>query len=194
MVKTAWSGIALLFMSTGCMAHEDPAGASTAEVVIANPDGPVSLMEAGSGDILWQIDPAEDGGEDDGTSLWEILNFGDGEEGGTILWQVVDPRDGGEDDGTILWEILNADGRFMCRISGPYLSDVRGRLLLEARAGDVYAIGGVSPRYVFVDDEVLAADGSPLLTTNPAQESASDARKLLIAALVEGRCGSPGLP
>lgn len=190
-MKTMWAmGASALLGLAGCVGEDGVGRASSALLL----DVDVGLTQA-------------DGGEDDGTILWEILN--------------ADLADGGEDDGTILWEILDADeaiileilettdptgatgwtildaatGRQRCGISGGVLTDtLTGRGLYQAASGDVYALGATTPAYVFDGDEVRRGDGTLLLTTDPAQDGASDGRKLIIAALVAGRCGSPGMP
>ena len=79
-MKAMWAmGASVLLGLAGCVG-EDSVGSTSSALLL---DVDVALTQA-------------DGGEDDGTILWEILNAG--------------LAAGGEDDGTILWEILNVAG------------------------------------------------------------------------------------
>jgi hypothetical protein len=146
-----------------------------------------------------------DGGEEDGTILWEIVEAESSP--GETIWEVREyepgthPVDGGEEDGTILWEIVEAEGTtptweikdptggVVCLVnSSGELHDASGTMLLKVLNGSVYT-GGIRSKLLYTFDAVGVNYGSQLvLGTNPAQNGASAGRKLTIGALLRGNC------
>jgi hypothetical protein len=152
-----------------------------------------------------------DGGSDDGTVIWEIVEAAEVYEGPAV-------------DGNLLMFIQNnaiytADGTQTCTINSPFLSDRRevstanGSEVLFTVWGNYVFDGKIdvtTENYEQVDklfgDQLLfeyephdiwlgeAADGFRLMSTNAVITTQSDGRKLLIAALITGECGSAGLP
>lgn len=154
-----------------------------------------------------------DGGDDDGTIVWEILEVASVPASGETTWEVREyepgshPQDGGDDDGTIVWEILelttsspaggstttwdlsDATGSLLCDIDDGELRDSSGTLLLQTVTG---GIGGATGSLLYGFDRLGVNDaaGTRVLGTSPGQDSATDGRQLAIAALLEGECGS----
>jgi hypothetical protein len=161
-------------------------------------------------DVNIQLEQA-DGGEDDGTILWEILN--------------AEVYDGPASNGKLSLYIENnaiytAEGVQTCTVNSPYLNS-NLREVVAANGTDV--LFTVWNEYVFegqVDvkhttfgmmkklfgDQLLfefqttdvylgeARSGFRLLSATADVESSSDGRKLLIAALITGECGASGMP
>ena len=190
-MKVMWAmGASVLLGLAGCVG-EDSVGSTSSALLL---DVDVALTQADGGEddgtILWEILNAglADGGEGDGTILWEILNVA-----GATVWEILETTD---PTGATRWTILDpATGRERCAVADGLLTDtLSAGKVFQAVSGDVYAVGATTPAYVFDGDEVRRGDGTLLLTADPAQEGASDGRKLIIAALVAGHCGSAGMP
>lgn len=165
---------------------------------------------AGGLDINIQLTQA-DGGEEDGTILWEILE--------------AEVYDGLATDGNLSLYIENnaiytAEGVQTCIVNSPYLnSSVReviaanGTSVLFTVWNDYVFEGKVDVKYEtfgqmkkLFGDQLLfqfqtkavylgeARDGYRLLSANGDVENSSDGRKLLISALITGECGATGMP
>jgi hypothetical protein len=136
-----------------------------------SPEDDEQGFRSGSLDVSVQLTQA-DGGEEDGTILWEI-----------VLAEVVSST------GTyMIWEINDPTGSPKCVVNQyGELRNATGTLLLEESGGSVYAAGGNTLLYTFDRFGVNDAAGR-VLGTNPAQNSASAGRKLTIGALLEGYC------
>lgn len=150
-----------------------------------------------------------------------------GEEDGTILWEIVEAEvyEGAAIDGVLGLYIENntiytAEGIPTCSINSPYLNS-KVREVIAANGTDVlftvwheYVFEGkVDVKYEtfgqmkklfgsqllfeFQTNEVYlneARYGYRLLSANGNIESSSDGRKLLISALITGECGASGMP
>jgi len=161
-------------------------------------------------DINIQLSQA-DGGDDDGTVIWEILEVSaqttEIYDGPAILGQQLMTIEGND--------IYDADGVKTCTVQAPYLSGMREvvstateEVLFTVDQNEVY-VGEIdfkkitpAARRKLVDQVLVAFSGNEVwmgtydltvLESTGDLESASDGRKLLIAALIDGRCGSPGL-
>ena len=187
---TALTLVSLSLIATACDTEENTMGEDFRSL-----DVDVSLTMA-------------DGGSDDGTILWEI---GEGAvyEGlrinGDLLFYVEDNV------------IYNHEAEATCTINAPYLNTTI-REVYAANGNDV--LFTIWENYVFegeIDlnkpqkwsqlknealfeynrDEIFlgrANWGNRLVTANTNLEDQSRGRKLLIAALLTGDCGSAGLP
>jgi hypothetical protein len=154
-----------------------------------------------------------DGGSDDGTVVWEVVEaqvFEGPAAGGNLLLYIENNA------------IYTAEGVQTCHISSPFLnSSIRE----VTAAGDSEILFTVWNEYVFQGEidvskvnygtmkelfgtqllfqytsyEIYlgeAKDGHRLMATNADANlvKQSDGRKLLMAALIAGECGSAGLP
>lgn len=151
-----------------------------------------------------------DGGEEDGTILWEIVEA-DVFDGLAVAGDLVLYLEGDE--------VFTAAGVQTCQLDAPQL-DTTVRELIAASGSevrltlwhDLVFAGPVDTRISsrsrmlkaygdqlvleIVGDEVYLgerADGVRLIRTGAELEPASDARKLLVAALITGECGATGL-
>lgn len=161
-------------------------------------------------DIDIQLEQA-DGGEDDGTILWEILN--------------AEVFDGPATDGNLSLFIQNntiytADGVPTCSVNSPFLKS-RLREVIAANGTDVLftvwneyvfegkvdvkianfgqmkKLFGSQLLFQFSGDSVYlneARYGYRLVQATGNVQNSSDGRKLLIAALITGECGATGMP
>lgn len=163
-----------------------------------------------STDINMQLEQA-DGGEDDGTILWEILN-------GEVY-------DGPATNGNLSLYIENntiytSEGVPTCNINSPYLnSNLReviatngsevlftvwreyvfeGKVDVKiATFGQMKKLFGDQLLFEYYDNEVYlgeARDGWRLISATGNIETSSDGRRLLIAALITGECGATPMP
>jgi len=129
-------------------------------------------------------------GEDDGTILWEILNFENG-----FTWDVLAPDTGSplmhivERDvrGTLTGELRAPDGTLRCSFDGVRLSDAAGPLY-EVRGASVYRPNGRTPAFTFQEEGLYGEDGELVLLTSVDQTGASSLRHATIAALYDGAC------
>lgn len=154
-------------------------------------------------DVNMQL--TESGGGDEGTVIWDIqeagVYAGDASEGNQIMELV------GND--------IYANGQLTCTVENAYLN---GRIVMGAGTDEILFTVYENEVYLgeldvnkltpstkrrHADQLLLTFGGSDVywgnyasqfLSANADLESASDGRKLLIAALVEGHCGSKGLP
>ncbi|KIG12915.1 hypothetical protein DB30_00871 [Enhygromyxa salina] len=153
-----------------------------------------------------------DGGSDDGTVIWEIVEAGVVYEGeaalGNVLMYVEDNA------------IFDASGVQTCSVDSPHLNSklreviaANGTEVLFTLWGDYVFEGHVDvkvanwgqmkkrfgeqllfqyqPNDIFLGE---AINGYRLMTTNADIAAQSEGRKLLMAALMTGECGSAGLP
>lgn len=163
-----------------------------------------------STDINMQLEQA-DGGEEDGTILWEILE--------------AEVYEGLALDGNLSLYIENntiftSEGVPTCTVNSPYLnSQVRevvaangtdvlftvwheyvfeGRVDVKvATFGQMKKLFGDQLLFEFQANEVYlneARYGWRLLSATGNVETSSDGRKLLISALITGECGASGMP
>lgn len=169
-----------------------------------------AFLRNGTMDINIQLTQA-DGGEEDGTILWEIVE--------------AEVYEGLAIDGNLSLfikdnTIITSEGVETCVINSPYLNSTV-REVVAANGTDV--LFTVWDDYVFegaVDvkvttfgqmkklfgDQLLfqfrtneiflgeARYGYRLLSANGDVENSSDGRKLLISALITGECGASGMP
>jgi hypothetical protein len=164
----------------------------------------------GTFDINIQLSQA-DGGDDDGTILWEFLD--------------EDIYDGEASEGNLLLQIKNnmiftVDGVQTCTVNSPYLNSnlreviaangtdvlftVWNEYVFEGEVdvkitnfGQMKKLFGEQLLFQFSSNEVYlgeSRDGFRLLSANEDIQCSSDGRKLTIAALVMGECGAPGMP
>jgi len=149
-----------------------------------------------------------DGGSDDGTILWEI-GEGDVYKGlrsnSDLLFYI-------EDD-----VIYTASGEATCTIEAPYLNSNIREVSSTASDDVLFTIwddfvfeGHIDldkpQKWAQLKDEALFeyrgdeiflgrwTDGFRLVEADTALDAQSDGRKLLMAALLTGECGSQGLP
>lgn len=156
---------------------------------------------------------AADGGDNDGTVIWEILKVGavsDGPVENNVLLLEIQGN-----------EIYDANGNLTCTIKAPYLFNSL-RLVTDADSDSViftvwdnYILMGQVDlskgtttsafRRLFVErllftfsaNEIYLgtpSSGQKLMVSTTNLEIQTDERKLLIGALIEGQCGSAGLP
>jgi hypothetical protein len=162
-------------------------------------------------DVNVQMTSATQGGSDDGTVIWEIVE--------------ADVYQGLQLDGNLLLYIQNnkiydSNGVETCNVSSPYLNSSL-REVIAANGNDVLltvwgnyvfagevdvsklTLGKLKPLFLsqlmfeYQQSDIFAGeakDGALLMTTNANLEVQSDGRKLLMAALIAGECGSAGLP
>ncbi len=150
-----------------------------------------------------------------------------GEEDGTILWEIVEAEvyEGLSTDGNLGLYIENnavftAQGEQTCVVNSPYL-DTSLREVVAANGTDVLftvwhgyvfegevdvkianwgkmkKLFGEQLLFQFQANEVFlgeARDNYRLLSANGDIENSSDGRKLLITALITGECGASGMP
>jgi hypothetical protein len=164
----------------------------------------------GTLDINIQLEQA-DGGEEDGTILWEIVEaevYEGPAVNGILSLYIKDNA------------IHTAEGVQTCTINSPYLnSNVReviaangsdvlfsvwneyvfeGKLdVKNLTYGAVKKLFGTQLIFEFYNNDVFldqAAAGFQLLHATGNVENSSDGRKLLIAALITGECGGSGMP
>jgi hypothetical protein len=150
-----------------------------------------------------------DGGEEDGTILWEIVEA-DVFDGPAILGDLRVYLEGGG--------LFSADGLQTCQLgptqvyasssfpgAGPELRLTLWNDLVFAGSIDtsishrrtMLAAHGEQLLLEIVDDEVYLgqrSDGVLLVQASAELELASATRKLLVAALITGECGSGGIP
>jgi hypothetical protein len=163
-----------------------------------------------STDINIQLEQA-DGGEDDGTILWEILD--------------ADVYEGPASNGNLSLYIENntiytADGTPTCSINSPFLNSkvreviaangsevlftVWHEYVFEGKVdvkvenfGQMKKLFGSQLLFHFQGNEIYlneARYGFRLLSATGNVQSSSDGRKLLISALITGECGGSGMP
>lgn len=168
-------------------------------------------FRAGPLDVSTQMTMA-DGGSDDGTVIWEILEasgvYEGRAEGGDLLMFI-------EGD-----QIYDANGVLTCSVGSPFLnSEVReviaangtevlftvwdnyvfdGEIDVKSdNFGQIKKLFGGQLLFQYLPNEIYlgeAIDGFRLMTTDSDITVQSDGRKLLMAALMSGECGSNGLP
>jgi hypothetical protein len=180
----------------------------------ADPDGSEAgdafRNATGSLDIDIQLSQA-DGGSDDGTVLWDVKEVeiyeGPASED-KLLWYIKDNA------------IFTVEGVQTCTVNSPYLNSnlreviaANGTDVLFTVWNDYVFEGEVDVKYTnygqmkklfgeqllfqFTSNEVYLGetrDGFRLLRADGDVQSSSDGRKLVIAALITGECGAPGLP
>jgi hypothetical protein len=167
-------------------------------------------FRAGTLDINIQLEQA-DGGEEDGTILWEIVEAEvyEGPASNGVLSLYIENN-----------AIFTAEGVQTCTINSPYLdSNVReviaengsevlfsvwNEFVFEGKMdvknmtyGQVKKLFGTQLIFEFQNNDVFldqAALGYRLLTATGNVQASSDGRKLLIAALITGECGGSGMP
>lgn len=163
-----------------------------------------------STDINIQLEQA-DGGESDGTILWEILN--------------ADVYEGPASNGNLSLYIENntiytAEGVPTCSINSPFLNSkvreviaangsevlftVWNEYVFEGKVdvkvetfGQMKKLFGDQLLFQFQGNEVYLNEsryGFRLLSATGNVQSSSDGRKLLISALITGECGGSGMP
>ncbi|PRQ06978.1 hypothetical protein [Enhygromyxa salina] len=165
----------------------------------------------GSFDVNTQMTMA-DGGSDDGTVIWEIVEAGVVYEGPAQLGNVLMYVEGNA--------IYDTSGEKTCTIDSPFLHS-NMREVVAANGSEVlftvwnnYVFDGeihvksenwgqvkkqfgdkllfqLEPNDIFLGE---AIDGYRLMSTNADITAQSEGRKLLMAALMTGECGSAGLP
>ncbi len=161
-------------------------------------------------DVNIQLEQA-DGGEEDGTILWEIL------EAEVYEGLAVDDKlslyikddaiytAGGVETCSINAPLLNSSVREVIAANGTdVLFTVWGAYVFDGEVdpkhnnfGQIKRLFGSQLLFEFDRDEVYlgeASDGFRLLRANAGVENSSDGRKLLIAALITGECGASGMP
>ncbi|HLT38111.1 MAG TPA: hypothetical protein VK034_17615 [Enhygromyxa sp.] len=150
-----------------------------------------------------------------------------GEEDGTILWEIGDVEiyEGSAQDGNLSLYIENntiytAEGVQTCIINAPYLNSAV-REVRTANSTDVLftvwddyvfegevdvkitnfghmkKLFGAQLLFQFSTNEVYLGekrDGYRLIKATADVENQSDGRRLLIAALITGECGASGMP
>jgi hypothetical protein len=154
---------------------------------------------------------AADGGGDDGSVVWEVVEAqvyeGLAVDGNLLLYIENNA-------------IYNTEGVQTCKINSPYLNSSIREVILANGSETLFTVWG---NYVFegkievgkitfaklktlfptqllfeyTTNEIFLGevkDNYRLMTTNANITSQSDGRKLLIAALITGDCGSAGLP
>jgi hypothetical protein len=154
---------------------------------------------------------AADGGGDDGSVVWEVVEAavydGPAIQGNLMLYIENNA-------------IFNTEGVQTCEIASPYLNSSMREVIAANGSEVLFTVWG---NYVFegeidltkinyakmkalfptqllfeyTTDEIYLGeykDGHRLMTTNADITKQSDGRKLLMAALIAGECGSPGLP
>jgi hypothetical protein len=150
-----------------------------------------------------------DGGEEDGTILWEIVEA-DVFDGPAIFGELRLYLDDGA--------LFTADGVHTCQIAGAQLYASTGATApgpsLRLTLWDNLVFAGSIDTSLTTRKRMLAAHGSQLLVeiaggevylgqqadgallveASAELELASATRKLLVAALITGECGSPGIP
>lgn len=150
----------------------------------------------------------------------QLTESGEGGDNGTVIWDIQEAGvyAGEASEGNQIMELVGneiyANGELTCTVENAYLNGrvVMGagdEVLFTVYENEVY-LGEIDAKRLgpktkrrFADQLLLTFDGSDVhwghydgefLSANADLESASDGRKLLIAALVEGHCGSKGLP
>jgi hypothetical protein len=201
--RTLLSALFLLpLLASGCDAAYPENGAAGFRAGSFDVNMAVSVADGGDddGSILWEIvevgATAGDGGDDDGSILWELVDTearDGGDDDGTIIWEILEAHtaaaDGGDDDGSILWEIVEVDtGATVCRVKKGQLSHVREHILLSRQSGVVLDAKG-NKKYLIADDTLIdAKSGAPIVRVDADLAAASDGRVLTIAAMVAGMC------
>lgn len=150
-----------------------------------------------------------------------------GEEDGTILWELIEAEiyDGPAVNGNLSLYIENniiytKEGVETCSVNAPYLNSslrevvaangtdilftVWENYVFEGKVdvtitnyGHMKKLFGDQLLFQFQTNEVYlgeARDGFRLLSANGDVENSSDGRKLVIAALITGECGATGMP
>lgn len=161
-------------------------------------DDPDTDLRSGTLDVDIELVEA-DGGGDDGTVIWEILEgsvyAGEAASGSTIATL----------SGSA---IIPTDSSATCNVDGNELTrgSASPEVLFTVVGNQVFA-GTIDERVLetnpsaFDDQLAISLDGdevwwgdfdSKVLEASADVEVASDGRKLLIAALLEGHCGSAG--
>lgn len=161
-------------------------------------------------DVSVQMTTA-DGGGDDGSVIWEVVEAAvyDGPAtAGNLLLYIENNA------------IFNTEGVQTCQINSPYLNSSMREVIVANGSETLFTVWG---NYVFegkIDvgkvtyaklkalfptqllfeytaNEIYLGEvqnAHRLMTTNANITSQSEGRKLLMAALIAGECGSPGLP
>jgi len=157
----------------------------------------------------------------------QLMQADGGEEDGTILWEIGDVEiyEGSAQDGNLSLYIENntiytAEGVQTCIINAPYLNSAV-REVRTANSTDVLftvwddyvfegevdvkitnfghmkKLFGAQLLFQFSTNEVYLGekrDGYRLIKATADVENQSDGRRLLIAALITGECGASGMP
>lgn len=165
----------------------------------------------GALDVNTQMTMA-DGGSDDGTIIWEILEYTQVYEGpavnGNLLMYVQDNAiytAGGVQTCTVDSPFLNSNLREVIAANGTQvLFTIWNNYVFEGKVdvkivnfGQMQKLFGEQLLFEYQPDQIFlgeAHDGFRLMTTNTNITAQSDGRKLLMAALMTGECGSAGLP
>jgi hypothetical protein len=154
---------------------------------------------------------AAHGGGDDGSVIWEVVEAavyeGPATQGNLLLYIENNA-------------IFNVDGLQTCAVKAPYLNSslkevtgpdgseilftVWGNYVFEGQIdvghvtfAKLKALFGTQLLFEYTSSAIYlgeVVDGHRLMTTNTNITSQSDGRKLLMAALIAGECGSAGLP
>ncbi|MFO7566100.1 MAG: hypothetical protein R6X02_25875 [Enhygromyxa sp.] len=167
-----------------------------------------AFLRNGTMDINIQLAQA-DGGEEDGTILWEIVD--------------VEVFDGPAIDGNLSIyvkdnTIVTSEGVETCVINSPYLQpavrEVRvgeevlftvwEKYVFEGKVdvritnfGHMKKLFGDQLLFQFEGNEIYLNEsryGYRLLKADGDVEKSSDGRKLLVSALITGECGASGMP
>jgi hypothetical protein len=154
---------------------------------------------------------ADEGGGDDGTIVWEIVQAevfdGPAAEGNLLLYIENNAiyTSGGVQTCQVNSPFLNSTVREVIAANGTdVLFTVWGNYVFQGEIdvkyenfGQIKKLFGAQLLFQYEPTEIYygeAADGMLLMTTNTDITVQSDGRKLLMAALITGECGSPGLP
>ncbi len=191
--------LALTF-TTACDAEESSSDFRSA---------PAAMVELAQEELDIGIQLTTENGDGDGTVIWDIKEVGvyEGDAADNNPLLTIDV------DGTI----YDAEGVPTCELIAPYL----GKKLFHVTGGensevlystyknmlfrgkvvpaDLSKLSKLRPRllFTFADNEVYQGnqfDGQLLLSATTDLTAQGDNLQLLIAALIEGECGSNGLP
>lgn len=151
----------------------------------------------------------------------ELFNeSGDGD--GTVIWDIkeVGIFEGSAADGQLLLttdlagNVYDSQGVKTCSLVSPYLqkniiqvTGLNGSEVLYSIYADKLYRGKITPAdlkkssklkaalvFSFVDNAVYHRDGSLLMSASQSLTAQGDNLELLVGALIEGECGSNGLP